>query len=68
MKDALNKDHSEGKEIEFPDGAVVEKVFEHFQISANGEYIAFINNKLARSMDPLSDGMTVTLMQPLCGG
>lgn len=60
--------HSGETTLDLPDGARVKDIFDSFNIPADAEYSIIINNKIARPLNALKDGMSVIFVQAAYGG
>ena len=66
--DFIKQDYSKKMEIELSDNATVKDVFEYFNIPLEKGYVVIIDNKIAKKIDLLTNGMVVTLTQTVYGG
>jgi sulfur carrier protein ThiS len=61
-------DPEHGHEIEIPDGAKVQDLIAHLEISKSNAPVVTINSRIAKIDDELSDGSWVNFIQLAHGG
>ncbi len=61
-------DPEHGHEIEIPDGAKVEDLIAHLEISESNAPVVTVNSRISKIDDELIDGSEVNLIQLVFGG
>ena len=57
-----------GLEVEIPDGAKVEDLLSHLEISKRNMPVVTLNHRIVKTEEKLVDGSEVNLIQPVSGG
>ncbi len=57
-----------GLEVEIPDGAKVEDLLSHLEISKRNMPVVTLNHRIVKTEDKLIDGSEVSLIQQVSGG
>jgi sulfur carrier protein ThiS len=59
---------ADGLTVEIPDGARVDDLIDHLELSGLKGYAVAIGGRIVKSADILEEGMTIHLLQAAAGG
>ncbi|NIN01850.1 MAG: hypothetical protein GTO24_28245, partial [candidate division Zixibacteria bacterium] len=60
--------HSQGIEVEIPDGATVKDLLALLEISESQGAVVIVEGRVLKADDKIRDGVQVNVLQSICGG